>query len=144
MRLTDNIPAIEDLTHSLAAFLGALGFDQVRRRRSRCAPRGRAPCSGRTAACNGCSGSGERPSLGLILYPHPSTPTPAPTPQAHVVGHSYGSLVASRFVQLHPKSVLSLTLLDPVRPFWGGCQARGLKPTVTRAGPSPDMWRRAV
>jgi len=30
------------------------------------------------------------------------------------MGHSYGSMVASRYVQLHPKTVVSLTVLDPV------------------------------
>ncbi|GBF97999.1 hypothetical protein Rsub_11110 [Raphidocelis subcapitata] len=34
--------------------------------------------------------------------------------RVHVIGHSFGSLVSSRLVQLHPKTVASLTLLDPV------------------------------
>lgn len=58
---TDTIPTVEQLVHSHASFLSALGHES-----------------------------------------------------AHVIGHSYGSLVASRFVQLHPKAVVSLTLMDPV------------------------------
>ena len=34
--------------------------------------------------------------------------------RAHAVGHSYGSLVASRFCQAHPGRVASAALLDPV------------------------------
>ncbi|KAI8468988.1 MAG: hypothetical protein J3K34DRAFT_522470 [Monoraphidium minutum] len=34
--------------------------------------------------------------------------------KVHLMGHSYGSMVASRFTQLHPDAVTTLTLLDPV------------------------------
>ncbi|KAI8467743.1 MAG: hypothetical protein J3K34DRAFT_523459 [Monoraphidium minutum] len=34
--------------------------------------------------------------------------------EAHVVAHSYGTLVASRLAQRHPKALASLALLDPV------------------------------
>jgi pimeloyl-ACP methyl ester carboxylesterase len=46
------------------------------------------------------------------------------------MGHSFGSLVSSRLVQLHPKTAVSLTLLDPVcfamvRGGGGGCPPLG-------------------
>ncbi|GBF97461.1 hypothetical protein Rsub_10384 [Raphidocelis subcapitata] len=61
MRLTDDIPTVEDLAHAAHTFMAAMGHER-----------------------------------------------------AHIVGHSYGSLVASRLVQLHPDAAASLTLLDPV------------------------------
>lgn len=47
----------------------------------------------------------------------------------HLVGHSYGSLVGSRFAQLHPQAVLTMTLLDPVSALHGR-QALGDRKSV--------------
>lgn len=47
------------------------------------------------------------PSIAAILKVHDVAP-------ACVVGHSFGTLIASRLLQLHPGRVSSLALLDPV------------------------------
>jgi hypothetical protein len=77
MRLTDDIPTIEDLSHSLASFLQALGFDQVHLLPAAVAGLGGGGPSTRGGGAPKCASRLRLHSLpGLPGLSHPLTPTP--------------------------------------------------------------------
>jgi pimeloyl-ACP methyl ester carboxylesterase len=106
MRVTFRLPTVEDMVDDIVDVMRWLNAPVAA---SRAQPRvvSLTAASGQTAT---------RPASAFSQAAAAAQPADALPPQAaaHVIAHSYGSLVASRLCQASPSSVASLMLVDPV------------------------------